>query len=244
MVKFLEICSANIASAVAAQVSGATRIELCSELGVGGVTPSIGVIEQVRSKVDIAINVLIRPRSGDFFYSSDEVESVLRDIARCSSLGVQGVVVGALTSDARVDMDVSRQWLKEAHSRGLSATFHRAIDCAENIFDATEAIASLGYDRILTSGGFPTAYQGIENIARMVTMTAKSGPIIMPGSGVNPENIREIIEYTKAQEIHFSASSAYPSGMKVLGGIAKQEQLVQSDPGKIRAAIEELSKIS
>lgn len=243
MFRVLEICTANIASAVAAQMAGATRIELCSELAAGGVTPSVGVIEQVRSRIDIAINVLIRPRSGDFLYSSDEVESVLRDIAWCSKLGVQGVVVGALTPDAKVDVDASRQWLKEARSRGLSATFHRAIDCAENIFDATEVIASIGYDRILTSGGFPTAYEGIENIAKMVQMTSGKGPIIMPGSGVNPDNIREIITRTKAEEIHFSASSVYPSGMKVLGGIAKEETLTQSDPLKIRAAIEVLQAL-
>lgn len=243
MFRVLEICSANIASAIAAQRAGATRIELCSELATGGVTPSIGIIEQVRSKVDIAINVLIRPRSGDFLYSSDEVESVLRDIAWCAKLGVQGVVVGALTADAKIDEVVSRQWLKEAHSRGLSATFHRAIDCAENIFDATEVIASMGYDRILTSGGFPTAYQGMENISRMVQMTAKNGPIIMPGSGVNPDNIKEIVTQTKVQEIHFSASSVYPSGMKVLGGIAQKETLTQSDPIKIKAAVEALMSL-
>ena len=161
MFRVLEICTANIASAVAAQMAGATRIELCSELAAGGVTPSVGVIEQVRSRIDIAINVLIRPRSGDFLYSSDEVESVLRDIAWCSKLGVQGVVVGALTPDAKVDVDASRQWLKEARSRGLSATFHRAIDCAENIFDATEVIALGSY----TKGQFVRLFLGSDNTA-------------------------------------------------------------------------------
>lgn len=242
MIKVLEICAANMASAVAAQNSGADRIELCSELAVGGVTPSYGVISAVRSAISIAINVLVRPRSGDFLYTSDEAESVLRDIAACAQLGVQGVVVGALTPMAKVDEQMARDWLKEAHRKGLSATFHRAIDCADDIFEATDTIASIGYDRILTSGGYPNAYQGIENISKMVQMTSGCGLVIMPGSGINPDNIKEIAEYTKATEIHFSASSKYPSGMKVLGGIAVEETLTQSDPAKIVTAIKNLAK--
>ena len=152
----IEICAPSYESALAAQRGGAARIELCSELDAGGVTPSYGLIQGVRAALTIAVNVLVRPRSGDFLYSSYEVETVVRDIALCAQAGVQGVVVGALTADAKVDRTVAAEWLKEARRHGLSTTFHRAIDCADNIFDALEEVASLGYDRVLTSGGCPT----------------------------------------------------------------------------------------
>ena len=140
----IEICAPSYESAIAAQRGGAARIELCSEL----------------------------PRSGDFLYSSYEVETVTRDIALCAQAGVQGVVVGALTADAKVDRTAAAEWLKEARRHGLSTTFHRAIDCADSIYDALEDVASLGYDRVLTSGGCPTAWEGRETIARMQAMMA------------------------------------------------------------------------
>ena len=190
----IEICAPSYESALAAQRGGAARIELCSELDAGGVTPSYGLIQGVRA----ALNVLVRPRSGDFLYSSYEVETVTRDIALCAQAGVQGVVVGALTADAKVDRTAAAEWLKEARRHGLSTTFHRAIDCADGIYDALEDVASLGYDRVLTSGGCPTAWEGRETIARMQAMmanhtgSARKPLIIMPGSGVNPTNIRDL----------------------------------------------------
>ena len=168
----IEICAPSYESALAAQRGGAARIELCSELDAGGVTPSYGLIQGVRAALTIAVNVLVRPRSGDFLYSSYEVETVTRDIALCAQAGVQGVVVGALTADAKVDRTAAAEWLKEARRHGLSTTFHRAIDCADGIYDALEDIASLGYDRVLTSGGCPTAWEGRETIARMQAMMA------------------------------------------------------------------------
>lgn len=242
----VEICAPSFESALAAQKGGAGRIELCSELDVGGVTPSLGMIQGVRSVLNIAVNALLRPRSGDFLYSSYEVETVLRDIALCASAGVQGVVVGALNANAGVDRTVAADWLKEARRHGLSVTFHRAIDCAANIFDALEEVASLGYDRVLTSGGCPTAWEGRETIARMNSMminrtgSARRPLIIMPGSGINPDNIREIAELTGVSELHLSASKRYRSGMKVLGGIAKEETVVHSDETTVRKAIESL----
>ena len=190
----IEICAPSYESAIAAQRGGAARIELCSELDAGGVTPSYGLIQGVRAALTITVNVLVRPRSGDFLYSSYEVETVTRDIALCAQAGVQGVVVGALTADAKVDRTAAAEWLKEARRHGLSTTFHRAIDCADSIYDALEDVASLGYDRVLTSGGCPTAWEGRETIARMQAMMAnhtgssRKPLIIMPGSGVNPTN--------------------------------------------------------
>lgn len=239
----IEICAPSYESALAAQRGGAGRIELCSELDVGGVTPSYGLIQGVRAALDIAVNVLVRPRSGDFLYSGYEVETVLRDIVLCAQAGVQGVVVGALTPDAKVDRTAAAEWLKEARRHGLSATFHRAIDCAADIFDALEEVASLGYDRVLTSGGCPTAWEGRETIARMQAMMAnhtgssRKPLIIMPGSGINPGNIRDLALQTGVSELHLSATVRHKSGMKVLGGIAHEETVVHSDEATIRKAV-------
>lgn len=239
----VEICAPSFESAIAAQRGGAGRIELCSELDAGGVTPSFGMIQGVRSALDIAVNVLVRPRSGDFLYSSYEIETVVRDIALCASAGVQGVVVGALTPDARVDRTAASEWLKEARKHGLSATFHRAIDCAADIFDALEDIASLGYDRVLTSGGCKTAWEGKETIVRMNSMMAcRTGSsrrplLVMPGSGINPSNIRDLAEFTGVSELHLSATVRHKSGMKVLGGIAVEETVVHSDEDTVRRAV-------
>ena len=239
----IEICAPSYESALAAQRGGAARIELCSELDAGGVTPSYGLIQGVRAALTIAVNVLVRPRSGDFLYSSYEVETVTRDIALCAQAGVQGVVVGALTADAKVDRTVAAEWLKEARRHGLSTTFHRAIDCAESIYDALEDIASLGYDRVLTSGGCPTAWEGRETIARMQTMmanhtgSARKPLIIMPGSGINPTNIRDLALQTGVSELHLSATIRHKSGMRVLSGIAREETVVHSDEDTVRRAV-------
>ena len=244
----VEICAPSYESALAAQRGGAARIELCSELDAGGVTPSYGLIQGVRAALTIAVNVLIRPRSGDFLYSSYEVETVTRDIALCAQAGVQGVVVGALTPDAKVDRTAAAEWLKEARRHGLSATFHRAIDCADNILDALEEVASLGYDRVLTSGGCPTAWEGRETIARMQAMmvnhtgSSRKPLIIMPGSGINPDNIRDLAMLTGVSELHLSATKRRKSGMGVLGGIAKEETVVHSDEDTIRRAVAALHK--
>lgn len=243
----VEICAPSYESALAAQRGGAARIELCSELDAGGVTPSFGLIQGVRAALTIAVNVLVRPRSGDFLYSSYEVETVTRDIALCAQAGVQGVVVGALTPDAKIDRTAAAEWLKEARRHGLSTTFHRAIDCADNILDALEEVASLGYDRVLTSGGCPTAWEGRETIARMQAMMSHTGSsrrplIIMPGSGINPDNIRDLAMLTGVSELHLSATKRHKSGMRVLGGIAKEETVVHSDEDTIRRAVTALHK--
>lgn len=239
----IEICAPSYESALAAQRGGAARIELCSELDAGGVTPSYGLIQGVRAALTIAVNVLVRPRSGDFLYSSYEVETVTRDIALCAQAGVQGVVVGALTADAKVDRTAAAEWLKEARRHGLSTTFHRAIDCVDGIYDALEDVASLGYDRVLTSGGCPTAWEGRETIARMQAMMAnRTGSsrkplIIMPGSGVNPTNIRDLMLQTGVSEVHLSATKRHKSGMRVLSGIAQEETVVHSDEETVRLAV-------
>ena len=157
-------------------------------------------------------------------------------------------MVGALTPDAKVDRTAAAEWLKEARRHGLSTTFHRAIDCADNILDALEEVASLGYDRVLTSGGCPTAWEGRETIARMQAMmvnhtgSSRRPLIIMPGSGINPDNIRDLAMLTGVSELHLSATKRHKSGMRVLGGIAKEETVVHSDEDTIRRAVAALHK--
>lgn len=232
----LEICAASYESAVAAQRGGAQRIELCSVLPVGGVTPSYGLISMVRSSISLEMNVLVRPRQGDFLYSSYEVEEVIRDISHCALLRVHGVVVGALDANGKVDRTICGDWLKEAHRGGMSATFHRAIDCSTDIMEALDEVMSLGYDRVLTSGGFPTAYEGMEVLSRM-SGYARDKIIIMPGSGINPSNILEIIRNTGVREIHLSASTTIPSAMKKYGGIGTPETITYSDENIIRQTV-------
>lgn len=207
-----EVCCGSLQSAINAQEAGANRIELCSALSLGGITPSYATIEQARRLLKIPINVLIRPREGDFLYDSEEVSVMIGDIQACARLGVDGVVIGALDPFGNVDLDCCRALVATAKNNGLSVTFHRAIDRSYDILTAMEDAISLGVDRILTSGGKPSAYEGMEVIANMNKIT-DGRVLIMPGAGINPTNISEIISFTGVQEIHFSGSVTYDSPM-------------------------------
>lgn len=207
-----EICCGSLQSAINAQKGGAGRVELCSALSLGGITPSYATIERARKLLDIPINVLIRPRDGDFLYNSDEISVMIGDILSCAKLGVNGVVLGALDPFGNVDMDSCRALVATAKNCGLSVTFHRAIDRSCDIFKALEDAISLGVERILTSGGSVSAYDGMEVISQM-NRIADGRVIIMPGAGINPGNIKEIVATTGVSEVHFSASVTYTSPM-------------------------------
>ena len=202
-VKF-EVCSGTLQSALNAQEAGAQRVELCSALGLGGITPSYGFIEQARRRLKVDINVLIRPRLGDFLYESEEVAQMISDIQACAKLGVNGVVLGALDQYGNVDMDSCRAMVAVAKHLGLSVTFHRAIDRAKDIFEALEDVIALGADRVLSSGGKETALEGVQVLEQM-NARAAGRVIILPGGGVNEDTVGEILKVTGAQEIHFSA---------------------------------------
>ena len=210
-IKF-EICCGSLQSALNAQDAGANRVELCSALNLGGITPSYGFIELARKRLKTDINVLIRPRHGDFLYDSDEIAVMIKDIISCAQMGVNGVVIGALDPFGNIDMDACRAMVAVAKHHGLSVTFHRAIDRSCNILAALEDVISLGADRILSSGGKPTAYEGMETLAKM-NAAAAGRIIVMPGSGVNAGNIKEILTVTGAGEIHFSGSESFESQM-------------------------------
>jgi len=258
----IEICCESVDLAVLAEKAGASRVELCADLAVGGVTPSHDDIRLAVESLSIPVAVLVRPRGGDFFYSADEVEAMVRDIRFCREVGAEGVVIGALrpvsggsgsrsagsgdagllgSGDAGllgsdgsgsggsgsvslasdglvspwpkeelgvVDMDVMRVLMAEA--KGLKVTFHRAIDRAVDILAALDDVVSLGADRVLTSGGQMTAFDGRDIIRQMVLRTSvtsslsQTGIEIMAGSGVTAENVRQIIEETGVENVHGS----------------------------------------
>lgn len=214
-----EICCGCLQSAINAQEAGAHRVELCSALQLGGITPSYGFIRRARARLKIDMNVLVRCRPGDFLYESDEVSQMLADIEACAALGANGVVIGALDPFGNVDMDSCRAMVAVARHHGLSVTFHRAIDRAADIFAALDDVLSLGVDRVLTSGGKGSALEGLQVLQKMNEIAA-GRTIIMPGGGINPANIKDIVLGCNAAEVHFSASERYESQMLYRGGVS------------------------
>ncbi|MFA7492645.1 MAG: copper homeostasis protein CutC [Proteiniphilum sp.] len=206
----LEICANSVASCIEAQKGGAYRVELCAAIPEGGTTPSYGDIALARELLDIKLNVIIRPRSGDFLYSSLEQRIMLKDIEIARQLGVDGVVIGCLTADGEVDMKRNRELIDAAE--GMSVTFHRAFDMCRDPFDSLEKIIALGCQRILTSGQQRQAEQGIPLLKELVKQ-AGNRTIIMPGSGVNMHNILTIAKETGAREFHLSARKPIESAM-------------------------------
>lgn len=196
----VEVCCSSPQDVRGAVLGGADRIELCSALATGGVTPSAGLIYQaVRIANSVPVMVLIRPRDGHFVYDEAEVLAMELDIAVAHRLGAYGVVIGALTADGEVDVAVCKRLIKAA--KGLNITFSRAIDVANDPMRAFNDVAGLKVDRILTSGGAPTALQGAEVLRQM---TQAAGPEIMAGGGVSAENVAAIIKETGVSEIHGS----------------------------------------
>ena len=184
---FREACCPSAEAAGIAAKNGASRVELCESLEIGGVTPSQKMMEQVlKENPGLCVNVLVRPRGGDFIFSEDEIQTMLKDIRLCKSLGVNGVVIGALRPDGGVDMACMRRLIEEA--RPLSITFHRAFDECSDVRDCLEDVIALGCDRLLTSGHEKNALEGRFTIADLVKQAA-GRIIIMAGCGVRPSNI-------------------------------------------------------
>lgn len=199
-----EVCVETVDGAVVAAAADANRIELCSALSVGGLTPSSGTLQTVRAAAAIDTHVLIRPRAGDFVYDHHEVRAMLRDIQIAAECGARGVVIGALTPDGDVDEAVCRRLMSAA--AGLSVTFHRAFDLTRRPREALEAIIELGAERLLTSGQESSALEGAPLIAELVA-TAAGRLTIMPGGGITDRNVARILELTGAREVHVSAGS-------------------------------------
>lgn len=207
----LEICCDNYASAEAASLSGADRIELCSALGEGGVTPSAGIIHQVITNLNIQVHVLIRPRGGDFLYNQSEIDIIKKDIQLCKEWGADGVVVGFLKADGSIDRELTAEII--LLSRPMKVTFHRAFDMCKDPLQALEELKELGVDYLLTSGQAPIAMDGADLISQLVKRA--NGKIkIMPGSGVRAHLLEELHQKTKAHAYHMSARIPVESQMQ------------------------------
>lgn len=239
----IEICAGSVPSCMAAKDGGADRVELCAGLAEGGLTPSLGMIRRAREISGIGINVIIRPRGGDFLYSDSDIRQMEYDIYAAQDAGADGVVFGALTADGDVD-EKAMTFLMTA-AGDLPVTFHRAFDHCRNPHEAMETLIKFGCRRILTSGCSPSAEAGASTIAELVAL-AGDRICIMPGCGINSGNIARIAALTGAREFHMSARRPVESMMKfrrpdVLMGSEKDGySIMETDRHEVAAAIEAL----
>ncbi|WP_242134352.1 copper homeostasis protein CutC [Aestuariivivens marinum] len=199
----LEVCANSYQSAINAQRAGAHRIELCSELAVGGITPSYGLIKQVVSALSIPVFILVRPRSGNFTYTDAEIDIIKQDIEMCKGLGCMGVVSGVLNTDNTIDVERTKALVECA--KPLDFTFHRAFDWVPNPKEALQQLIKIGVNRVLTSGQQATAEQGIDLLSELKTR-AKDTLEILPGGGIKPNNA-VLFKQKGFSEIHVSATS-------------------------------------
>jgi copper homeostasis protein len=236
----LEIAANSLGSALAAQEGGADRVELCTDLGDGGTTPSYGTVAITRDRLRIPLYVLIRPRTGDFCYDAGEVDVMLRNIEICAKVGCDGVVIGALDTEGDVDESVCRALIAAAGQLGV--TFHRAFDVARDQARALDTIIGLGCERVLTSGGEANALAGAERIAGFVKQ-AGARLHVMAGAGLDASNIREVALRSNAHEFHGSARAMHASLSRHrndgLPGL--EADWWQTDAGIVRAMVDALS---
>ena len=204
-----EVCLQSVDGAVAAQAAGAHRVELCAALVEGGITPSPGTMAACAA-LDIPTMVMIRPRGGDFDYSQRELAVMEDDIRRCVDLGLAGVVFGVLQPDGQVAGPQVKRLLGAAG--GLPVTFHRAFDVCRDPLAALKQLGDLGVSRILTSGQAATVPEGLELIAQLVELAGDSVSIL-PGCGITPSNVVEVLRATGAREYHATAFTTVPSRM-------------------------------
>ena len=195
----VEACVDSVESALAAERGGAGRLELCDALFDGGTTPSAGMIAACRERVSIPVFVIIRPRGGGFVYSQSELDVMRRDIIAARGLGADGVVIGLMRSDGSVDAEQARSLVDAAGD--LPVTFHRAFDFAPDLGAALEVLVTAGVSRVLTSGGAPTAREGVAALAALVRQ-AGDRLVVMAGGGVREENVRDIIATAGVREVH------------------------------------------
>jgi copper homeostasis protein len=207
----VEVCVDSIESAIAAERGGAQRVELCSDLVEGGITPSAGLIATVRKKISIGLYTMVRPRAGDFYYDADEFAVMQRDVLMAKQLGADGVVFGILGIDAEVDITRTRQLVDLG--RPMKSTFHRAFDMSADLQRSLESVIATGADRILTSGAKQTALEGTVMLRNLVEAAA-GRVIIMACGGINAENVRVLVEKTGVREIHAGLRTSLSSPMR------------------------------
>lgn len=205
----IEICCGSIQSAANAKAAGATRIELCQNLNEGGTTPSYATIRQCVEDLHLDVFVLVRPRPGNFTYNDLEIKNMLEDVRLCKELGVAGIVVGFMKADGSIDTALTRRFVEAAAP--IPVTFHRAFDRCSNWQQSLEEVIACGCRRILTSGCQPTAMEGKETLKNIIRQ-AGDRITILAGSGVRPDNVCELIEYTGALEVHGSCKKRTADG--------------------------------
>lgn len=225
----LEIACCNYLSCHHAWQGGADRIELFESLADGGCTPSFGMMKWVKQEIPLPIYAMIRPRGGDFCYSSREFDIMQSDIEICHQLGIDGIVFGILTEDGRVDEDRCRELQQLWRFKPI--TFHRAIDRSKDILRSATQIANMGFERILTSGGHPHVQDGLSTIKTLIQHLGTS-ITIMPGAGVTSGNVKSIVDATGAHEIHATAKRQMPSVSGTMNP-SFQDQVVYSDLDEI-----------
>ena len=207
----LEISVETLEAAKAAERGGADRIELCGSLSIGGVTPDDELLRAVREQVRIPIFSMVRPRAGNFVYSGAEFSEMRSSIAEAKESGMDGVVLGVLKKDHRVDIERTRELVELA--RPLPVTYHRAFDEAADLREALEDVMQSGAKRILTSGGAKSALEGATVLAEL-TEAAGERILIVPGAGISVLNIEQVAHQTGAREFHSGLSTALPYGSK------------------------------
>jgi copper homeostasis protein len=245
--RILEVCVESVEGAVAAQEGGADRVELCANLLEGGTTPSSGSIQQARRNLHIGLQVMIRPRGGDFCYTATEFEVMKLDIEMARKADANGVVLGILKEDGSVDETRTRALTELA--RPLSVTFHRAFDMSRDPYEALETLITLGIDRILTSGQESSALEGLDLISDLVRK-AGGRIMIMPGGGINERNFNRIVEQSCARELHVAALAEAEGPMKYrntkcfMGGELRPPEfgLLATDAGRVRAFMRHLQE--
>ncbi len=239
-----EVCVDNIQSVQTASQAEVDRVELCSALSVGGLTPSYGFLKQAIGYENLSHHVMIRPRSGNFIYNDEEIEQMLFDIQMAKNLGADGVVFGVLDASGHIDKEKCKILLQAA--QGMQATFHRAFDLCSDHRQALEDIIKLGFQRILTSGQHKTALDGKHIIKDLVTQS--NGRIeIMAGSGITSENVLEIVRTTNVSDVHFSAKkvmqlTACNNGVAMGSDSDADNQLAQADINEILKIKQELEQ--
>jgi len=213
----MEVCVDCIESAIYAVRGGAKRIELCSALSEGGLTPSLGLLRTIRAQIVCPIFCMIRPRDGDFLYSDLELSIMEEDIQALLKEGASGLVFGCLTKSGEVDEIACSRLIATAKKSnpGADLTFHRAFDLTPDLQEAAKTIQKLGFKRILTSGGKQTAEEGQDIIRDLIFEYGESsGLIVFPGGGINPKNLENLLDHTNAYEFHASARESVPSKME------------------------------
>ncbi|MCH7399649.1 copper homeostasis protein CutC [Belliella sp. DSM 107340] len=220
----------TIEAALKAAEFGVDRIELCSDFGEGGETPSVGALAYLKGKINIPIFVMIRPRGGDFVYTPEEIEVMKKDIQILGSYGADGFVFGVLTPDGEVDKNSCKELMKEAN--GKPCTFHRAFDISVDPEKALEAIIDCGFERLLTSGTRNTLSEGISLVKELLQL-AQNRIIIMPGGGLEPGHVESLKKSEFLKEVHGSCKVFRPTDSNFFS----QQVQLSKDPNAFKSVL-------